>query len=52
MTPDNTWLSIDETGQYFLTCLIGQHTDTVQISSGYAEMLMQDGFELVGREKQ
>ena len=51
MTPDNAWLSINDTGQYFLTCRIGQDTDTVQIPDTYAEMLINDGFELIGREK-
>lgn len=51
MTPDNAWLSINDTGQYFLTCRIGQDTDTVQIPDAYAEMLINDGFELIGREK-
>ena len=49
--PDNAWLSINDTGQYFLTCRIGQDTDTVQIPDTYAEMLINDGFELIGREK-
>lgn len=46
MTPENTFLSVDETGHYYVTSTSDTHTKTARISKNYAEMLLESGFQM------
>lgn len=46
MTPDNTVIYRDDTGQYFVTSTSGSHTKTAQVSKTYAKMLLDSGFQM------
>jgi len=46
MTPENTFLSVDEAGQYHVTSTSDTHTKTARISKTYAEMLLESGFQM------
>lgn len=43
MTPDNTYLLVDETGQYYIASL---HITTDEISYEAAQKMIQDGFQV------
>lgn len=46
MTPENTSIFLDDTGQYFIICHNHIRTKTVKISKTYAEMLLDSGFQM------
>lgn len=50
MTPENTYIFIDDTGRYFITCRNDEREKTTPVSKTYAKMLLDSGFQMKEEE--